>query len=80
MSFIYFILIGGISGWLAGVLWKGKGFGFFGNIIIGIVGGFLGGWVSGLIGLSWNGLIGQLIVSVGGAWLLLFIINAIKGK
>jgi len=79
-SFVYFILIGAVSGWLAGQLWKGKGFGLFGNIVVGIIGGFLGGWVSGLLGLSWNGLIGQLIVSVGGAWLLLFLISAIKGK
>ena len=80
MEFIYFILIGAISGWIAGQLWKGRGFGVVGNIIVGIIGGFLGGWVSGLVGLSWNGIIGQLIVSVGGAWILLFLISAIKGK
>lgn len=78
MSFLYFILIGAISGWLAGKIWKGSGFGFLGNIIVGIIGGFLGGWLAGLVGISWNGLLGEILISVGGAWLLLFIISKLK--
>ena len=31
-------LIGGIAGWLAGLIVKGFGFGIVGNIIIGIIG------------------------------------------
>ncbi len=80
MSFLYFILIGAVSGWIAGKIWKGAGFGLLGNIIVGIIGGFLGGWVAGLVGISWNGLLGQILISVGGAWLLLVIVSAIKGK
>jgi len=80
MSFLYFILIGAISGWIAGRIWKGAGFGLLGNIIVGIIGGFLGGWVAGLVGISWNGLLGEILISVGGAWLLLVIVSAIKGK
>ncbi|MBS3738772.1 GlsB/YeaQ/YmgE family stress response membrane protein [Mesohalobacter halotolerans] len=80
MSFLYFILIGAVSGWIAGKIWKGAGFGLLGNIIVGIIGGFLGGWVAGLVGISWNGLLGEILISVGGAWLLLVIVSAIKGK
>jgi len=80
MSFLYFILIGAVSGWIAGKIWKGAGFGLLGNIVVGIIGGFLGGWVAGLVGISWNGLLGEILISVGGAWLLLVIISAIKGK
>jgi uncharacterized membrane protein YeaQ/YmgE (transglycosylase-associated protein family) len=77
-SFIIFILIGAVSGWLAGRLFRGSGFGVIGNIIVGIIGGFLGGWVAGLLNIGGSGILWQIIISVGGAWLLLFIISAIK--
>ena len=80
MEFIYFILIGAVSGWLAGQIWKGGGFGLFGNIIVGVIGGFLGGWLAGMLGISWGGLLGQILISVAGAWVLLFLISLIKGK
>ena len=38
MEIIWFILIGLIAGWLAGLIIKGGGFGVVGDIIIGIVG------------------------------------------
>ena len=41
MSFIIAIVIGGISGWLAGQIMNTQ-FSLFGNIGIGIVGGFVG--------------------------------------
>lgn len=78
MELLYFLLIGAISGWLAGQLWKGSGFGLIGNIIAGIVGGFIGGWVAGQFGIGGGGLIWQIIIAAGGAWLLLFIVSLIK--
>lgn len=78
MEFLYFLLIGAVSGWLAGQIWKGAGFGIIGNIIVGIVGGFVGGWLAGNLGIGGGGLLWQIIIAVGGAWLLLFIVNLIK--
>jgi uncharacterized membrane protein YeaQ/YmgE (transglycosylase-associated protein family) len=37
MGFIWFLLVGGVAGWLAGQYMKGKGFGVMGNIGVGIV-------------------------------------------
>ena len=54
MGFIMFLIIGGIAGWLAGQLMKGRGFGLFGNIGIGIVGAFLGGFLFNLLGAIRN--------------------------
>jgi uncharacterized membrane protein YeaQ/YmgE (transglycosylase-associated protein family) len=79
-SFLIFLLIGAVSSFIAGLLWKGKGFGIVGNIIVGIIGGFLGGWLADTLGLDFRGIIGQIIVSVGGAWILLFLINLLKKK
>jgi len=78
MEFIYFLLIGAISGWLAGQIWKGAGFGLIGNIIVGIIGGIIGGWIAGNLGVGGGGFLWQILIAVGGAWVLLFIINLIR--
>ena len=79
MTFIYFIIIGGIAGWLAGKIMKGGGFGLVMNMVLGIIGGVVGGWVFSLFGLSTDGgLIGSLITSVAGAVIILYIGRLIK--
>ncbi len=79
MSFIWFILIGLVAGWLAGQVMKGGGYGVLGDIIIGILGALLGGWLFGVLGI-WpgGGLLGSLIVAFIGACLLLFLLRLIK--
>ncbi|MDQ3015692.1 MAG: GlsB/YeaQ/YmgE family stress response membrane protein [Bacteroidota bacterium] len=79
MSFLYFILIGALAGWLAGLVWKGTGFGLIGNILIGIVGGLIGGWAAGQLHLFGGGFIYQVLVAAGGALILLFLLRLIRG-
>jgi uncharacterized membrane protein YeaQ/YmgE (transglycosylase-associated protein family) len=55
MNLVWFLLIGGLAGWIAGLIMKGGGFGILGDIVLGIVGGVLGGFLFGLLGLSSNG-------------------------
>lgn len=74
------IILGAVAGWFAGFITKGGGFGLIINIIVGIVGGVLGGWIFGLVGLVQTGLVGQLICSVIGALVLLWIISFFKKK
>ena len=50
-SVVAWIIIGGIAGWLAGVLIKGYGFGIVGNIIIGILGAGIAGILAPKLGL-----------------------------
>ncbi len=79
MSFIYFIIIGAIAGWLAGKIMKGGGFGLAMNMVLGIIGGVVGGWVFSLFGISTDGsLIGSLITAVAGAVVILYIGRLIK--
>ena len=79
MEFIYFILVGLIAGWLAGVLVKGGGSGIVVDIIVGVIGALLGGWVFGLLGISaGGGLIGAIVTATVGAILFILILRAIK--
>ncbi|MFN8436927.1 MAG: GlsB/YeaQ/YmgE family stress response membrane protein [Cytophagales bacterium] len=70
------IITGGISGWLAGQIVKGKGFGSIYNIIIGILGGFLAGFL-GIHGSHW---IGQIIASTIGAIAMFYLIGFVSKK
>jgi len=81
MSWIGFIILGGVVGWLAGNLMRGGGFGLLVNIIVGIIGAVIGGWVFDLLGISTSiGLIGNFITALVGAVLLLWIISLFKKK
>ena len=44
MSFLWYILIGILAGWVAGKIMRGGGFGLVVNLVVGIIGGSLGGW------------------------------------
>jgi uncharacterized membrane protein YeaQ/YmgE (transglycosylase-associated protein family) len=79
MSFIWFILIGLLAGWLAGQVMKGGGYGVLGDIIVGIIGALLGGWLFGALGIfPGGGLIGSLIVAFIGACILIWLVRLIK--
>ena len=80
VGIILFLLIGAVAGWLAGKLMKGGGFGLIVNIIVGVIGGFLGGWLMSLLHIQKAGLLWELIVSVIGAVVLLFVVSLFKRK
>jgi len=76
---VWTILIGILAGFLAGQIMRGKGFGLLVDLLLGIVGGFIGGWVFGMLGIfPGYTLLGQLVVALVGALLLLFIVRLIK--
>ena len=79
MNFLWFLIVGIIAGWLAGVLVKGGGFGLVGDLVVGVIGAFLGGFLFNFLGLySTGGLIGSIVVATVGAVVLLIIVRAIK--
>jgi uncharacterized membrane protein YeaQ/YmgE (transglycosylase-associated protein family) len=79
MEFIWFIIVGLIAGWLAGVIMKGGGYGVVGDIIVGIVGALIGGWLFSTMGVSaGGGLLGSIIVALIGAIILIFLLRLIK--
>ena len=82
MEIVYFILIGVVVGFLAGVIMKGRGFGFIVNLLVGIAGAFIGGFLlDGVLNINLgDGLIGTLLTALIGAIVLLFIISLFKRK
>ncbi len=83
MSLLYILVIGAVAGWLAGLLFKGFGFGLIGNIIIGIVGSFVGGWLLGKLGVNVNlgsATVNLIVTSVAGAVVVLFIASLFSKK
>jgi len=77
---IAWIVIGGIAGWLAGLIVEGYGFGLIGNIVIGIIGAALAGLVTPLLGLSIETKLGNIIGATLGAVLLLLLIGAARRR
>jgi len=82
MSFLAWIVLGLIAGFIGSKIVNKSGEGFFLDIILGIVGAVVGGWVFSLFGAQ--GVSGvnlySLFVAVLGAILVLFIYHAVFGK
>ena len=84
MNIIIWLIVGGLIGWLASLVMRTDAQqGLVLNVVVGIVGALLGGFLlSPLIG---SGTINQnnfslpaLVVSFGGAIILLFIVNMFR--
>lgn len=71
-------VIGGICGFLAGQIMKGRGLGIVGNIVVGVVGAFLFGSLFSFINLGLGALVQQIVGGTLGAVVLLFIIGLVK--
>jgi uncharacterized membrane protein YeaQ/YmgE (transglycosylase-associated protein family) len=78
MDLLYFLLIGMIIGWLAGIIVKGRGFGVVGDIIVGVIGAYIGGLLTGLLGVMPRTSVDSLLMSVLGAVVFVAIVKAIR--
>ena len=75
--FLWFLFIGMIVGWLAGVIVKGSGFGMIADIVVGVLGGLLGGWLSRVLGVAAYTSLGSFLVALLGAVTLVGLIRLI---
>ncbi len=78
MHIVFFLIIGGIAGWLAAKIMRGRGLGVWANIAVGVLGALLGGTLLGQLGMRMEGLIGQLLTATLGAVLLLWVAKLIN--
>jgi uncharacterized membrane protein YeaQ/YmgE (transglycosylase-associated protein family) len=77
MGIIFSIIIGALAGWIAEKIMKAD-HGLLTNILLGIGGAIVLNFLLGLIGVGFGGLIGQLLVAVAGACLLIWGYRAIR--
>lgn len=85
MNFIIWLIVGGIVGWVASIIMRTNGQqGLILNILVGIVGAFVAGLVlTPLLGIATinqnNFSLPGLIVSLGGAIILLAVVMLFRG-
>jgi uncharacterized membrane protein YeaQ/YmgE (transglycosylase-associated protein family) len=77
-SILAWIIIGAIAGWLAGLLVKGYGFGLIGNIVVGILGAGIAGLLAPRLGLYTASTGGNIVASLLGALILLFLVGLVR--
>jgi len=78
MGWLWFLIVGALAGWLAGLLTRGGGFGLLGDLVVGIIGGLLGGLLFDMLSIRAYGFLGALVMSTVGAVVLLVLIRVIK--
>jgi uncharacterized membrane protein YeaQ/YmgE (transglycosylase-associated protein family) len=84
MNLILWLFVGGILGWIASLLMRtDQKQGLLLNVVVGVVGATLGGWLlSPLVGIETINQnqfsLGALVVSLGGAVILLAIVNLFR--
>jgi uncharacterized membrane protein YeaQ/YmgE (transglycosylase-associated protein family) len=80
LGWILAIIVGALAGWIAEMIMKSN-HGLLTNIIVGIVGAVVGNFLLMLIfGATMGGVIGQLIVGVIGACLLIALFRLVTGR
>ena len=83
MGLLSWIVVGAITGWLAGHLVKGEGFGCLGDIIVGVVGGLLGGFLAAQLFHMPDAVNGfnltSIIVAFLGAVIVVVVIRLLRG-
>jgi uncharacterized membrane protein YeaQ/YmgE (transglycosylase-associated protein family) len=82
VSWLAYIIIGGIAGWVASKIVKGGGSGILLDIVVGVIGGFIGGLLLGWLhvdvehGRRWF----TFFVALLGAVILLWVVRLVRRR
>jgi uncharacterized membrane protein YeaQ/YmgE (transglycosylase-associated protein family) len=71
-GFFGMLLIGFLAGYVAERTMN-RSHGIFTNILVGIAGSFVGGTLAGLLDINYYGFLGNLVVAIAGAVVILWI-------
>ena len=69
------LLTGALIGWLAGNIMDTRKSGLIRNILVGSIGSSLGSFLFGLVGFTAYGMLAELIVSVSGACIFIWLMR-----
>lgn len=81
---IVWLITGALAGYLAGLIFRGKGFGAVGNIIVGLIGALVGGVLLRLLNVQITGLptftfsLADLVVAIIGAAVLIAVLRLVR--
>jgi uncharacterized membrane protein YeaQ/YmgE (transglycosylase-associated protein family) len=82
-SLLVMIVVGGVAGWLAGLVMRGSGYGIIGDIIVGLLGALIGTWLMRAFSLSVNLgslVLNKVVVSLIGALVLMFVVGMLRRR
>ena len=74
------ILVGLVSGWLAGKILNGDGYGVVADIMLGLVGGVIGGAMFAVLGVHAHNVIGAILMSTAGATALVIATRILRDE
>ena len=77
---IWFLVVGGLAGWLSSLLVIGRGMGVLADIVVGIAGALVGGLLADVLHWDIYGFWGVLGISVLGAVILLVLVRGLSGS
>ncbi len=77
---ISWLVVGLISGFLAGQVMKGGGYGVIGDIVVGLIGSLVGGFLMSFFATGTENFWGTILVAFLGACVFIAIMRAITGR
>ncbi|PSM19899.1 MULTISPECIES: GlsB/YeaQ/YmgE family stress response membrane protein [Nitratireductor] len=79
VGFFGMLLVGFLAGYVAERTMN-RDHGLFTNVLVGIAGSFVGGTLAGLLGIQYQGFLGNLVVAIAGAILILWIFGRSQAR
>eukprot|EP01037_Dinobryon_pediforme_P024386 gene24386-26168_t len=82
-ALLIILIVGGVAGWLAGLVLRGSGYGILGDIIVGLLGSVVGSYLVSFFHISinlGNPLLNEGIVAFAGAVVLLVVIGILRPR
>ena len=76
IQLIVSLAIGGVCGFAANKLMKGRTDSILRNVILGVVGGIVGGWLGSLLGIG-GGWVTSILLAIGGSCLVVWVCNKV---